>query len=65
MRKMKASKLRPIILRLEAMVKDETSEIQERRFDVDGVERVLVQYDHQRKVFTLFDHSIEEKLERD
>lgn len=62
---MKESKLRPIILRLEAMMKDETSEIQERRFSVDGVERALVTFDHKRQVFTVLDHSIEEELEFD
>lgn len=56
------SKLRPIILRLEAMVADETDPIQVRRFNVDGVERAQVTYDHEKDIFTLADHSIEEEL---
>lgn len=59
---MENSKLRPIILRLEAMVADETDPIQVRRFNVDGVERAQVTYDHEKDIFTLADHSIEEEL---
>lgn len=59
---MKSSKLRPIILRLEAMIEDKTDPIQIRHFNVDGVERAQVIYDHDTDLFTLVDHSIEEEL---
>ena len=56
---MKPSDLRPIILRLEAMIEDKTDEKQTRRFEVDGEERVRVTYDRERDVFILNDHSID------
>jgi len=56
---MQPSRLRPIILRLEAMIEDQTDDIQIRRFEVDGVERAQVKYDHNRDVFTLNDHSVD------
>jgi len=56
---MEPSSLRPIILRLEAMVQDQTDKKQVRRFEVDGVERLQVTYDHDRDIFLLNDHSID------
>ncbi len=56
---MKPSDLRPIILRLEAMIEDKTDEKQTRRFEVDGVERAQVTYDRTRDVFLLNDLSVE------
>lgn len=60
---MKPSGLRPIILRLEAMIQDTSDEQQVRRFDVDGVERVRVKYDHDRDVFILNDHSVDVEVQ--
>lgn len=63
---MKPSSLRPVILRLEAMIEDKTDDVQVRRFEVDGVERVEVTYDRDRDVFILNDHSVDvEKQEFD
>lgn len=62
---METSKLRTIISRLEAMIKDQTGEIQVRRFEVDGVERATVTYDQAKKVFTVQDYSIDEELDFD
>lgn len=62
---MKPSSLRPIILRLEAMMEDQTDDVQVRRFEVDGQERAQVTYDQNRDVFTLLDHSINEEMEFD
>lgn len=59
---MEQSKLRTIISRLEAMIKDQTGEIQVRRFEVDGVERAKVTYDQTKKIFTVQDYSIDEEL---
>ena len=59
---MESSKLVSIISRLEAMTKDQTDNLQVRRFEVDGVERAQVTYDHEKKIFTVIDHSIEEEL---
>lgn len=56
---MRPSNLRPVILRLEAMIEDKTDDVQERRFEVDGVERVRVKYDRERDVFILNDHSVD------
>lgn len=56
---MKESKLRSIITRLEAMMADETKELQVRRFTVDGVDRVEVTYDHNRDLFILNDFTID------
>jgi len=56
---MDPSSLRPIILRLEAMVQDQTDSKQVRRFEVDGVERLQVTYDHDRDIFILNDHSVD------
>lgn len=65
MRIMETSKLRTIISRLEAMIKDQTGEIQVRRFEVDGEERATVTYDQAKKVFTVRDYSIDEELDFD
>lgn len=62
---MKPSSLRPIILRLEAMVEDKTDDVQIRRFEVDGQERAIVTYDRARNVFILEDHLVEEEMEFD
>lgn len=62
---MRPSNLRPILLRLEAMIEDQTDDIQVRRFNVDGVERAKVEYDRNRALFILHDHSIEEEFEFD
>lgn len=59
---MKESSLRQIISRLEAMVEDKTSDVQTRRFGVDGEERAVVTYDRNRDVFILQDHSVEEEM---
>lgn len=59
---METSKLRSIISRLEAMTKDETDNLQVRRFEVDGVERAQVTYDHEKNIFTVTDYSIDEEL---
>lgn len=56
---MKPSSLRPILLRLEAMIEDKTDDVQVRRFEVDGEERVQVTYDREKDVFILNDHSVE------
>ena len=60
---MQPSRLRPIILRLEAMIEDTTDDVQVRRFEVDGVERVQVKYDHERDMFILNDHSVEVEVQ--
>lgn len=60
---MEPSSLRPIILRLEAMIQDTTDTVQVRRFEVDGVERVQVAYDQERDIFTLNDHSVDVKVQ--
>ncbi len=65
MKIMETSKLRTIISRLEAMIKDQTGEIQVRRFEVDGEERATVTYDQTKKIFTVEDYSIDEKLDFD
>lgn len=62
---MGTSELRTIISRLEAMVKDQTGEVQVRRFEVDGVERATVIYDQAKKIFTVQDYSIDEELDFD
>lgn len=62
---MKPSSLRPIILRLEAMVEDKTGDTQVRRFEVDGEERAMVTFHGDRNVFTVLDYSIDEELEFD
>lgn len=56
---MKPSNLRSIILRLEAMIEDKTEDVQVRRFEVDGVERVVVEYNRDRDVFIMNDHSVD------
>lgn len=56
---MRPSRLRPILLRLEAMIEDKTDEVQVRRFEVEGEERVQVTYDRDRDIFILNDLSIE------
>lgn len=55
----KPSNLRSIILRLEAMIEDKTEDVQVRRFEVDGVERVVVEYNRDRDVFIMNDHSVD------
>lgn len=62
---METSKLRSIITRLEAMTKDKTENFQVRRFEVDGVERAQVTYDHAKNIFTVKDYSIDEELSFD
>lgn len=62
---MEPSKLRSIISRLEAMIKDQTSDIQERRFEIKGEERALVTYNQKKHVFTVQDYSIDEELKFD
>lgn len=56
---MKPSRLVSIIRRLEAMMEDTTEQLQVRRFEIDGVERAQVTYDHDRNVFILNDLTIE------
>ncbi len=65
MKIMETSKLRTIISRLEAMIKDQTGEIQVRRFEVDGEERAMVTYNQAKKIFTVQDYSIDEELDFD
>lgn len=57
--RMEPSKLRTIIARLEAMIEDKTSDMQVRRFTVDGVDRLEVTYDRERDLFILNDFTIE------
>ncbi len=57
--KMQESRLVPIIRRLEAMMEDDTDNVQIRRFEVDGVERARVKYVHDRNVFILNDLTID------
>lgn len=47
------------------MTKDKTDKKQVRRFEVDGVERAQVVYNHETGIFTVLDHSIEEELKFD
>lgn len=60
---MEPSRLRPIILRLEAMIQDTTDNMQVRRFEVDGVERVQVTYNQEREIFSLNDHTIDVEVQ--
>lgn len=62
---MKPSSLRPIILRLEAMIEDTTDDIQIRRFETDGELRATVEYIRDREIFIVNDPSIEENMEFD
>jgi uncharacterized protein YkuJ len=56
---MEASRIVPIVHRLEAMIEDKTDNLQVRSFEVNGVERAQVTYDHDRKVFILNDLTID------
>ena len=47
---MKPSSLRPIILRLEAMIEDKSGEVQVRRFETNGELRATVKYLQDREV---------------
>lgn len=62
---MKPSSLRPIILRLEAMIEDKTDDVQVRRFETDGELRATVEYIRDREVFIVNDPSIDENMEFD
>ena len=62
---MKPSNLRPIILRLEAMIEDTTDDVQVRRFETDGQLRATVEYFKDRDLFIIKDPSIEEEMEFD
>jgi len=62
---MKPSSLRPIILRLEAMIEDTTDDVQIRRFETDGELRATVEYIRDREIFIVNDPSIEENMEFD
>lgn len=64
-RNMKPSSLRPIILRLEAMIEDKTDDVQVRRFETDGELRATVEYVRDREVFIVNDPSIDENMEFD
>ena len=57
---MKSSQLIPIIRRLEAMREDQTDEVQVRRFERDGVEKCIVRYDNQSKMFELENRTAQE-----
>lgn len=59
---MKNSELKPVILRLEAMTEDQTDPIQVRHFNVDGVEKAKVIYEHEKDIFTLIDQNTGEEL---
>ncbi|MGY3778874.1 YkuJ family protein [Isobaculum melis] len=50
---MKSSQLVAIIRRLEAMRESTDAEVQARRFEKDGKERCLVQYDAKTETFEL------------
>lgn len=56
---MRPSELRKIITRLEAMIVDQSDDIQVRRFTVDGVDRCEVTYDRNRDLFILNDFTVE------
>lgn len=58
---MEPSRLRPIILRLEAMIQDTTDNLQVRRFEVDDVERCKVKYNQETEIFTLNDYTVDIK----
>ncbi|HLR92178.1 MAG TPA: DUF1797 family protein [Atopostipes sp.] len=62
---MKPSSLRPIILRLEAMIEDTTDDVQVRRFETDGELRAIVEYNRERDLFILNDPVIDENMEFD
>lgn len=62
---MRPSSLRPIILRLEAMIEDKSGNEQVRRFETDGELRVTVKYLQDREVFIINDPSEDEEMEFD
>ena len=62
---MKPSSLRPIILRLEAMIEDKSGEVQVRRFETHGELRATVKYLQDREVFIVNDPSDDEDMEFD
>lgn len=62
---MRPSSLRPIILRLEAMIEDKTGDVQVRRFETDGELRATVEYVRDRDVFVINDPALEEDMEFD
>ncbi|WP_439425887.1 YkuJ family protein [Oenococcus alcoholitolerans] len=47
------SEIEPILNRLNAMVKDNTKEIQVRNFDMYGINLVRVSFDHTKQIFTV------------
>ncbi|KRM20329.1 hypothetical protein FC40_GL000131 [Ligilactobacillus hayakitensis DSM 18933 = JCM 14209] len=59
---MENSQLVAIITRLDAMAKTESDEIQTRRFEKNGEERGLVQYDPATSTYTLEDMSTHQKF---
>lgn len=61
---MKASQLKAIISRLEAMLADD-SQIEVRRFEADGEERCLVRYHRENESFELVDRTINESFQFD
>lgn len=62
---MKPSQLVPIVRRLEAMIEDQTGELQVRRFEKDGKEKCIVRYDNARKMFELEDRILNQTYEFD
>ncbi|KRL05974.1 YkuJ family protein [Liquorilactobacillus oeni] len=62
---MEKSQLKAIISRLEAMVSAESSEDQQRRFEVDGKERGTVTYDTETQTFVLEELPGNQKFEFD
>ena len=62
---MRPSSLRPIILRLEAMIEDKSGDVQVRRFETDGELRATVEYVRDREVFTINDPALAEDMEFD
>lgn len=62
---MKPSSIRPIILRLEAMIEDKSGDVQVRRFETDGELRATVEYVRDRDVFVINDPALEEDMEFD
>ncbi|MDN2453784.1 YkuJ family protein [Lactobacillus sp. UCMA15818] len=62
---MEISQLTAIISRLDAMVKEQSDEVQSRRFEKDGRERGVVSYDKETDTFTLEESSDKQKFEFD
>lgn len=62
---MQSSVLVGIIQRLEAMVNTSESELQVRRFELDGVEKCQVKFDPTENMFTLIESQTETEFKFD